>query len=57
MSGNLSERVFLLELFFAMVNILNCNNRAKRFNQYSYIVNHDLVVAKVVLSKIVNFLY
>jgi len=31
-SGNLPERVFLLELAFAMINILNYNHTIKQFN-------------------------
>ena len=40
-SGNLSEYVFLLELDFAMINILSCNHKIK---QYQHIVNYHLVV-------------
>jgi len=51
---NLPERFFLeLALAFAMLNILNYNYRIKQFNQYIYIVNHDLVVVRVVFEKFV----
>jgi len=53
-SGNLSERVFLLELDFAMTNILNCNQVIVQDNQT---INQDLVVVKVVVRKsLANFI-
>lgn len=52
MSGNLSERVFLLEivLVFVMSNILNDNNKIKQFYRRFFIVNGELVVVKVVVK-------
>ena len=46
--GNLSERVFLLELGFAMINIFNYNHKIKQFNN---IANYNTVVVKVVDEK------
>ena len=46
-SGNLSEQVFLLDLGFAIINILNYNGEIK----HCHIVNYDLVVVKIVVKK------
>ena len=47
--GNLSERVFLLELNLTMANIFNYDQLTK---QHSYIANCNLVVGKVAARKI-----
>jgi hypothetical protein len=46
-SGNLSERVFLLVLDFTMAYILNYNRVTK---QHSQILRVNMVVAKVVVK-------
>jgi len=47
--GNLSERVFLLELNLTMANIFNYDRLTK---QHSYIANCNLVAGKVAARKI-----
>ena len=46
--GNLSERVFLLDLVLVMINILNYEHKV---NQGSCSVNYNSVVVKVVETK------
>ena len=48
MSGNLSERIFLLDLDFATISILSYNHKIE---QYRHIVNYNSVVVKVVAGK------
>jgi len=51
-NGNLWERVFLLELNFAMANIFNYNQIIK---QDSQMLNYNLVIVNVVISQKVAF--
>ena len=46
MSGNLLERVLLLGFVLAMLDTLYCNDT---INRYDDILNHKLVVVKVVV--------